>query len=57
MVTYLAGLALLGEADSVSTGQLVCPRSLPDTIASFVGKAVCDEKWVVPGVCAYVSQV
>ena len=48
--------ALLGEADLL-TGQLICPRSPPDTIASFVGKYVSDEEWVVPGVCAYVPQV
>jgi hypothetical protein len=52
----MLGLALLGEADLL-TGQLICPRSPPDTIASFVGKYVSDEEWVVPGVCAYVPQV
>ncbi|OSX61133.1 hypothetical protein POSPLADRAFT_1074834 [Postia placenta MAD-698-R-SB12] len=48
-------LALLGEAD-VLAGQLICPRSPPDTIASFTGKDVPEEEWVVEGVCAYVPQ-
>lgn len=48
--------ALLGEADLL-TGQLVCPRSPPDIIASFAGAIVPDEEWVVEGVCAYVPQV
>ncbi|KAI0683866.1 ATP-binding cassette transporter [Cytidiella melzeri] len=48
-------LALLGEADLL-TGQLVCPRSPPDAIASFTGKFVSDEDWIVKGVCAYVPQ-
>ncbi|KAH9932956.1 multidrug resistance-associated ABC transporter [Fomitopsis serialis] len=48
-------LALLGEAD-VLAGQLTCPRSPPDAIASFAGKTVPEEEWVVQGVCAYVPQ-
>ncbi|THH26392.1 hypothetical protein EUX98_g7797 [Antrodiella citrinella] len=48
-------LALLGEADLL-TGQLICPRSPPDIIASFAGARVPDEEWVVEGVCAYVPQ-
>ena len=48
-------LALLGEAD-ILTGQVVCPRSPPDVIASFAGVVVPKEEWVVPGVCAYVPQ-
>ncbi|KAI0631359.1 ABC transporter type 1, transmembrane domain-containing protein [Trametes polyzona] len=48
-------LALLGEADLLS-GQMVCPRTPPDTIASFAGVVVPQEEWVVPGVCAYVPQ-
>ena len=48
-------LALLGEADLV-TGQLMCPRSPPDVIASFTGVVVPEEEWVVHGVCAYVPQ-
>ncbi|KAI0338006.1 ATP-binding cassette transporter [Trametopsis cervina] len=47
--------ALLGEADLL-TGQLICPRSPPDALASFTGKPVSDEEWVVEGVCAYVPQ-
>ena len=50
------GIALLGEADLL-TGQLICPRSPPDALASFVGKEVSEEEWIVPGVCAYVPQV
>ena len=49
-------IALLGEADLL-TGQLFCPRSPPDTIASFVGVHVPEEEWVVEGVGAYVPQV
>ncbi|KAI0641508.1 multidrug resistance-associated ABC transporter [Trametes meyenii] len=48
-------LALLGEADLLS-GQMICPRSPPDTIASFAGAVVPQEEWIVPGVCAYVPQ-
>ncbi|TFY65276.1 hypothetical protein EVJ58_g2068 [Rhodofomes roseus] len=48
-------LALLGEAD-VLAGQLTCPRSPPDAIASFAGKVVPEDEWVVQGVCAYVPQ-
>lgn len=49
-------LSLLGEAD-VLAGQLTCPRSPPDAIASFAGKIVPEEEWVVQGICAYVPQV
>ncbi|KAH7910130.1 hypothetical protein BJ138DRAFT_1127138 [Hygrophoropsis aurantiaca] len=48
-------LALLGEAD-VLTGQVMCPRSPPDVLASFSGKMVPKEQWIVQGVCAYVPQ-
>ncbi|KAH7925080.1 hypothetical protein BV22DRAFT_1195420 [Leucogyrophana mollusca] len=48
-------LALLGEAD-VLTGQVLCPRSPPDVLASFSGKRVPKEDWIVQGVCAYVPQ-
>ena len=48
-------LALLGEAD-ILTGQVLCPRSPPDVIASFTGVLVPEEEWYVPGVCAYVPQ-
>ncbi|KAG1862050.1 multidrug resistance-associated ABC transporter [Suillus subalutaceus] len=49
-------LALLGEAD-VLTGQVICPRSPPDALASFAVQKVTQEEWIVPGVCAYVPQV
>ena len=39
------------------TGQLTCPRSPPNAVASFVGKIVSEEEWLVPGICAYVPQV
>ncbi|KAG7448558.1 multidrug resistance-associated ABC transporter [Guyanagaster necrorhizus] len=46
--------ALLGEAD-VLAGQMLCPRSPPDAIASF--KTILSrEEWVVQGICAYVPQ-
>lgn len=48
-------LALLGEAD-VLAGQVLCPRSPPDVLASFSEKAAAPEDWVVKGVCAYVPQ-
>ncbi|KAI0367391.1 multidrug resistance-associated ABC transporter [Pilatotrama ljubarskyi] len=48
-------LALLGEADLLS-GQMICPRSPPDTIASFAGVVVPHEEWIVQGVCAFVPQ-
>lgn len=48
-------LALLGEAD-VLTGQVICPRSPPDALASFADQKVVQEEWIVPGVCAYVPQ-
>ncbi|KAG6812192.1 hypothetical protein H0H92_003997 [Tricholoma furcatifolium] len=48
-------LSLLGEAD-VLTGQTLCPRSPPDSLASFAGIHPSKEEWVVQGVCAYVPQ-
>ncbi|KAJ7589555.1 multidrug resistance-associated ABC transporter [Mycena floridula] len=48
-------LALLGEAD-VLAGQVICPRSPPDALASSATVGA-DEEWVVPGICAYVPQV
>ncbi|RXW18905.1 hypothetical protein EST38_g6949 [Candolleomyces aberdarensis] len=47
-------LALLGEAD-VLTGQLMCPRSPPDSLASYA-KVGPEEEWIVDGMCAYVPQ-
>ncbi|KAH9050918.1 ATP-binding cassette transporter [Lactarius deliciosus] len=49
-------LALLGEADLL-TGQMLCPQTPPDAIASFVGVVPSPDEWVVDGVCAYVPQV
>ncbi|KAH9067580.1 ATP-binding cassette transporter [Lactarius vividus] len=48
-------LALLGEADLL-TGQMLCPQTPPDAIASFVGVIPSSDKWVTDGVCAYVPQ-
>ncbi|EDR07940.1 multidrug resistance-associated ABC transporter [Laccaria bicolor S238N-H82] len=48
-------LALLGEAD-VLTGQLLCPRSPPDSLASFSKIIPRKDEWVVQGSCAYVPQ-
>ena len=48
--------ALLGEAD-VLAGQILCPRSPPDSLAAFSGSRVPKEDWIVSGVCAYVPQV
>ncbi|KAJ2928554.1 hypothetical protein H1R20_g8546, partial [Candolleomyces eurysporus] len=47
-------LALLGEAD-ILTGQLMCPRSPPDSLASYA-KVGPEEEWIVDGMCAYVPQ-
>ncbi|KAJ7598811.1 multidrug resistance-associated ABC transporter [Mycena floridula] len=47
-------LALLGEAD-ILAGQVICPRSPPDALASFATVGA-DEEWVIPGICAYVPQ-
>jgi ABC-type multidrug transport system fused ATPase/permease subunit len=47
-------LSLLGEAD-VLTGQLICPRSPPDSLAMYA-KVSEGEKWVIEGMCAYVPQ-
>ena len=49
-------LALLGEAD-VLTGQLLCPRSPPDSLASFSKIIPRKDEWIVQGCCAYVPQV
>ena len=47
-------LSLLGEAD-ILAGQLICPRSPPDSLAMYA-KVSEGEKWVVEGMCAYVPQ-
>lgn len=49
-------LALLGESD-ILAGQLLCPRSPPDSLASFAThSSVSKEEWVVQGATAYVPQ-
>ncbi|TFK34287.1 multidrug resistance-associated ABC transporter [Crucibulum laeve] len=48
-------LALLGEAD-VLAGQVLCPRSPPDALASFSGVMPTKEDWIIDGICAYVPQ-
>lgn len=48
-------LALLGEADFL-TGQVLCPQTPPDAIASFTGVVPSPDEWVIDGVCAYVPQ-
>jgi ABC-type multidrug transport system fused ATPase/permease subunit len=48
-------LSLLGEAD-ILTGQVLCPRSPPDALASFAKQTPTMEDWIVPGACAYVPQ-
>ena len=50
------GTALLGEADFL-TGQVLCPKTPPDAIASFADIVPPSNKWVIEGVCAYVPQV
>ncbi|KAJ7126325.1 P-loop containing nucleoside triphosphate hydrolase protein [Mycena epipterygia] len=48
-------LALLGEADLL-TGQMLCPRSPPNSLASLTDVLASKEEWVVEGMCAYVPQ-
>jgi ABC-type multidrug transport system fused ATPase/permease subunit len=47
-------LSLLGEADLLA-GQVLCPRSPPDAIASF-DEHITPKDWVIDGICAYVPQ-
>jgi hypothetical protein len=49
-------VALLGEADVLS-GQMMCPRSPPNSLAAFADVHPTKENWVVQGICAYVPQV
>lgn len=49
-------IALLGEADTLA-GQVLCPRSPPDALASFAEAQISEENWIVQGICAYVPQV
>ncbi|KAF9531155.1 multidrug resistance-associated ABC transporter [Crepidotus variabilis] len=48
-------LALLGEAD-VLAGQILCPRSPPDSLATYAATIISKEDWIVDGACAYVPQ-
>ncbi|KAJ6612747.1 P-loop containing nucleoside triphosphate hydrolase protein [Mycena sp. CBHHK59/15] len=48
-------LALLGEADLL-TGQMLCPRSPPNSLASFTDVHPRKEDWILQGICAYVPQ-
>ena len=48
-------LALLGEAD-VLAGQVLCPRSPPDSLSSFISVKPSENDWVVEDLCAYVPQ-
>ncbi|KAJ7641019.1 multidrug resistance-associated ABC transporter [Roridomyces roridus] len=48
-------LALLGEADVLS-GQMMCPRSPPNSLAAFSTVLPKKEDWVVEGMTAYVPQ-
>ena len=50
------GIALLGEADLLA-GQICCPRTPPNSLASFANTVYKSDDWIVEGVCAYVPQV
>lgn len=52
----MQNIALLGESDLLA-GQIDCPRSPPNIIASFTSVIPNPKEWVVQGVCAYVPQV
>ena len=56
LILFFFLTALLGEAD-VLAGQVLCPRSPPDSLAALSGSRVSEGDWVVSGVCAYVPQV
>ena len=49
-------VALLGEVDLLA-GQVLCPRSPPDSLADFAEVRVAKQEWIVEGICAYVPQV
>jgi hypothetical protein len=38
-------------------GQVLCPRSPPNSLAMFTDVLAPRDKWVVNGICAYVPQV
>lgn len=48
-------LSLLGEAD-VLAGQLLCPRSPSNLLASYAESVITKDKWIVQGSTAYVPQ-
>jgi hypothetical protein len=48
-------LGMLGESDLL-TGQIIVPRSPPDSIATFSAQEISDEDWIVSGICGYVPQ-
>ncbi|KAJ7476731.1 multidrug resistance-associated ABC transporter [Mycena latifolia] len=48
-------LALLGEADVLS-GQMMCPRSPANSLASFAETHPTKADWVIQGICAFVPQ-
>ena len=52
---FILHAALLGEAD-VLAGQVLCPRSAPDSYLS-LSEVDVTEPWVMDGICAYVPQV
>lgn len=52
---FILHAALLGEAD-VLAGQVLCPRSAPDSYSS-LSEVDVTEPWVMDGICAYVPQV
>ena len=49
--------SLLGEADLLA-GQIVCPRSSPDSLFAFAEdhSVLTKDTWIVPTQCAYVPQ-
>ncbi|KAJ7126290.1 multidrug resistance-associated ABC transporter [Mycena epipterygia] len=48
-------LGLLGEADVLS-GQVLCPRSPPNSLASLAMENPGPGEWILEGLCAYVPQ-
>lgn len=55
-IVLLIDIALLGEADVLS-GEVICPRSPPDLLASFANITPSPEEWIIQGACAFVQQV
>lgn len=48
-------LSLLGEAD-ILAGQVLCPRSPPDSLGDVPDADTIRKYWIVEGSCAYVPQ-